>query len=119
MSGLVALHFKLGDWLSLGKFCPDDSQGDEDPDQQHQDSDAFHPSRCSKRQVTLISWMWWLTRCCRYPFMGFTFLLCKTSSLYCSLLVMKDCQEELLIMARESYKTGQTKKSKVLNSCAG
>ena len=38
-------------------------------------------SRCHKRQVTLISWVWWLTRCCRNLSMGFNFLLYKTSPL--------------------------------------
>ena len=64
--------------------------------------------------------MWWLTRCCRYPFMGITFLLGKTFP-SCSLLSVKACKEELLIMTRmNSQDCDQAfKKSKVINSCAG
>ena len=57
------------------------------------------PGRFSKSQVALISWMWWLNRCNRYPFMGSTFLLGKTSPT-CSLLSMKTWKMELIITAR-------------------
>ena len=59
------------------------------------------PSRCFYRQVTLISWMWWLTRCSRNLSMGFASLLGKTSP-SCSLLSMKACKVELLTTAKKS-----------------
>jgi len=79
----------------------------------------YFPSRIYKRQVTLISWVWWLTRCCRNLSMGFNFLLCKTFP-SCSLLSMKDCKVGLIITFQDDlqdFGQAMNKKSKVINFC--
>ena len=79
----------------------------------------YFPSRIYKRQVALISWVWWLTRCCRNLSMGFNFLLHKTSP-SCSLLSMKACKVGFIITFQDDlqdFGQAMNKKSKVINFC--
>ena len=87
------LHFKLDEWFSLeGSSVMTHKQMN-----LTSSTRTLMPStpiRCSKSQIALISWMWWLA----------LVLFGKTSP-SCSLLSMKACKEELLINALRSSKT--------------